>query len=109
MALYQVGGRLEGVEAGVDGYARHLAHVLYVHPVHLVDLADHQVQQVGPGQLDDELVYGPARAALEDLHAHQVTAHGADPAGHGTERAGPVRHPHADHVARHIGYSRWPT
>ena len=102
MALDQVGGRFQGVQPGVDRGARDLAHVFDVHPVHLVDLADHQVQEVGPGQLDHELVDGPARAPLEDLHTHQVAAHGADPAGYGTQGAGPVWHPHSDHIGRHV-------
>ncbi len=102
MALHQVGGRLQGVEPGVYGHARDLPHIFDVHPVHLVDLADHEVQQVGPGQLDYKLIYGPARAPLEDLHAHEVTAYRAYPAGYGTKGTGSVRHPHSDHIGRHI-------
>ena len=37
------------------------------------------------GQLDHQLVDGPAAAALEDVDAHQVAAHGPDAAGHGTQ------------------------
>ena len=50
------------------------------------------------GQGDDELVDGPAGAALEDLDADDVAAHGTDAARHLAERAGAVGQPDAHDV-----------
>ncbi len=55
------------------------------------------------GQLDHQLVDGPAGAALEDVDADDVAADGADPAGHLAERSGTVGHPHSEDVGHRHG------
>ena len=47
----------------------------------------------GVGQVDDQLVDGPARAPLEDVDADDVAAHRADAAGHRAQGAGAVGQP----------------
>ena len=67
---------------------------------------EQQLDQVRAGQLDDQLVDGPAGAPLEDVDADDVAAHGADPAGHLAQRAGTVGQPHTEHVGRGHGRQR---
>ncbi len=100
-AFHQVGGRLEGVQPGVDGRTRHLADILDVDTVDLVDLTDHQVEQTRVGQLDDELVYRPAAAAFQDVHSDQVAPDGAYAAGNRSERTRPIGQPDPHNIARH--------
>ena len=107
-ALDRVGGadedgrRLERVEPGVvEGVGRR-ADLLDVDAVDLLDLGDEQLDQSrAVGQLDHQLVDGPAGAPLEDVDADDVAPHRADAAGHLPERAGSVRQPHADDVGLH--------
>ena len=56
---------------------------------------------VGVGQLDNELVHGPAVLAADDLDGDDVAPDGADPAGHGAEGPGPVRELDPDEEGGH--------
>ena len=87
---------LRGVGLADDG-----PDVLDVDAVDLGDLGHEQLDQPVLGQPHHELVDGPARAPLEDLDAHDVAPHRADPAGHLAQRAGPVGKPEAHDVEGH--------
>ena len=102
----ELGGGLEGVEAGVVERVRHRPHLLDGHPVDLAHLGDQQVDQRVVGELDHELVDRLAAVALEDVDAHDVAAHGADAGGHLAERTGPVGQPHADHERFHAAHRK---
>ncbi len=97
----QEGGGLEGVEAGVGELGRRRPHVLHVDAVDLVDLGQEQGDQAGVGELHDQLVDGPAGAALEDVDAHHVAPDRADAAGHLAEGSRAVGHPDADDKGLH--------
>ncbi len=68
-------------------------HVLHVDPVDLVDLADEQRHQARVGELDDQLVDGPARTPLEDVDSDDVAPYRSDPAGHRSQRSGAIGEP----------------
>ena len=106
--LDEEGGGVEGVEAGVPQGGGDGTHVFDVDTVDLGDLLDQQVEEVLRRQLDDQLVDGAARAALEDVDSDHVATHGADAAGHRAQGAGPVREPHADDVGEHGWHGRGP-
>ena len=69
--------------------------------VDLTDLVEQQLERDVVGQRDDQLVDRAAPAALEDLDADDVTAHGADPARHLAESTGTVRQPDTDDERAH--------
>ena len=56
--------------------------------------ADEQRHQAGVGELDDQLVDGPARAPLEDVDADHVAPDRADAAGDRAQRSRTVGQPH---------------
>ncbi len=97
----QHGRRLQGVEAGITLGIGGRAHVLHVDAVDRLDLVDQQGEEAGVGEPDDQLVDGPAGAPLQDVDPDNVTAHSPDAAGHLTERAGTIGHPHPDHEGLH--------
>src|SRR5262245_58230979 len=65
------------------------------------DLVGIDILERGAGRAIDELVDGPARAAFEDVDAHEITTDRADPARHGTERAGAVGQPQTEDEGGH--------
>ena len=89
--LDQQGGRLQGVKTRIAGPVAGGSDVLHVYAIHLAELPEEQGDQVVGGQLDNQLVDGPPGATLQDLDSREVAAHGADPAGYGTQRARTVR------------------
>jgi hypothetical protein len=91
--LDQVRRRLQGIEPRVADRSGHLAYVLDVDTVNLVDLVDHEVEQVSLRQFDDKLVYGPPSPPFENVDADQVSSDCADPARDGTEGPRPVWDP----------------
>ena len=65
------------------------------HAVDRAHLGDQQIDEVGVGESDDQLVDDPAAARFEDLDPEHVAAHRADPARDLTQRAGTVGQPDA--------------
>ena len=65
------------------------------HAVDGAHLGDQQVDEVGVGQPDDQLVDDPPATRFEDLDAEHVAAHRADPARDLAERTGTVGQPDA--------------
>ena len=91
--LHQHLGRLERVEPGIENVLGRGAHVLHVDPVHLGDLSHEHGDEVRVGEVDDELVDDATRAALENVDADDVAAHGADAAGYRPQGARTVGQP----------------
>ena len=86
----------------VPGGVAREADVLDIHTLDVVDLGHEQVDQVRGGKLDRQVVHRPTRATFDDLDAHEVTAHRADPRCHRTQGTGTVRHPYPQHHGRVI-------
>ena len=103
LALHQVGGSFQGIEAGVERPVGYRSHVLHVDAVDFVDLAYHEVQKALVGQLDDKLVDRASRPPFEDVDSYEVAPYRPDPAGYGTQRTRTVWHPNTDNVSRHAG------
>src|SRR3546814_2733738 len=68
----QDGRCLQRVEPRVVQGVGHRADLLDVDAVDLGDLRRQQALEAGVGQVDHELVDGPAAAPLQDVHAHDL-------------------------------------
>ncbi len=71
------------------------SHLLDVDPIDLLHLLDEQADEVGVGELHDQLVDGAPSVALEDVDADDLASHGTDARRDLTQGPGPVGQPHA--------------
>ena len=99
--LHQASGDLQCNDRALRATGRNRADLLDRDPVHLADLGDQQVDEIRGGQGHDELVDRHAGAAFQDVDAHHIAVHGADPARYLPERARTVGYPDPNHVGQH--------